>query len=751
MDLGGKGGGDDGSGEAGAPIAGLDVDELTDALTDELGVPVTNVVIDPDDGTVTFTVDEGLAGDDGLNAQDFRQQLEDNKILGYDVIAIAARHPPSPPPPSPPPPSPLPPGLPPPSAPPVECTLDFLTRTATGEYVFAPDGNLMAEYLYATAVARDVRERGSNDPFACKVLRDEPMHACLDVGSASMASASPLVSLELPDSPGDDDESPVFGSMTRCGGALHGDGTVNTYDIVTFLRAHFRSPPYDTAFDPSVPLSSIPTVTARSGVADMCTTSPNARQATGGAVGWTAARQVPRAEGGDLSIFSRDEYHVLLADDYCFSEEDAAPQPQRRRLQLGNDDGNARAVGRALSVAELEEKRDEGVARFVADVTAGSSSCTTVACLRAAVVSYTPPSPPPLPPFVGGFGFGTFDHGPHISDHTEVIVQRWAIVPGVGEWTRIALPVTALAAELYLRNVGAAEQKEIDVAPPPEARCAGAAGACAPRNGGRVVVRFRRRADLLVASGQITPDGNADASGCAVVESVPGSAVMADGTIGVQQQPPTDACPFDLYVWVPAALRQAASADDDGECDGALGVAAGSTLMDGRGGVTQRSIACAVDLPGLPPPRAPPQPPSPAPSPPPPPAPPVPLGPAPAEDPLESLAIGPLPGVAALIIILALALGIVCCCVVFVWCVLCAGKRKAKTTGPAELVNSLDAQGRPVVRAANKDDLRLNLGTQRKLERRNTTPPQFTDLRSLSAPHGALDQASARALKRNYC
>ena len=60
-----------------------------------------------------------------------------------------------------------------------------------------------------------------------------------------------------------------------------------------------------------------------------------------------------------------------------------------------------------------------------------------------------------------------------------------------------------------------------------------------------------------------------------------------------------------------------------------------------------------------------------------------------------------------------------------------------------------------MVRAANKDDLRLNLGkaggTQRKLERRNTTPPQFTDLRSLSAPHGALDQASARALKRNYC
>ena len=55
---------------------------------------------------------------------------------------------------------------------------------------------------FAETVAREVRERGSNDPFACKVLRDEPMHACLDVGSASMASASPLVSLELPEGGG---------------------------------------------------------------------------------------------------------------------------------------------------------------------------------------------------------------------------------------------------------------------------------------------------------------------------------------------------------------------------------------------------------------------------------------------------------------------------------------------------------------------------------------------------------------------
>ena len=130
--------------------------------------------------------------------------------------------------------------------------------------------------------------------------------------------------------------------------------------------------------------------------------------------------------------------------------------------------------------------------------------------------------------------------------------------------------------------------------------------------------------------------------------------------------------------------------------------------------------------------------------PPPPPAPPV-RSAAPPRSP-ESLAIGPLPGVAALIIILALALGIVCCCAVFVWCVLCAGKQ-AKTTGPASS-SSLPRGGAAVVRAANKDDLRLNLGKAggTQLERRNTTPPQFTDLRSLGAarrprPGGARAQA----------
>ena len=195
---------------------------------------------------------------------------------------------------------------------------------------------------------------------------------------------------------------------------------------------------------------------------------------------------------------------------------------------------------------------------------------------------------------------------------------------------------------------------------------------------------------------------------------------MADGTIGVQQQPPTDACPFDLYVWVPAALRQAASADDDGECDGALGVAAGSTLMDGRGGVTQRSIACAVDLPGLPPPRTPPQPPSPAPSPPPPPAPPVPL---PARARRRSPRVprdraAPRRGGAhhhlgarARHLLLLRRLRVVRA---VRW------EAEGEDDWPAELVNSLDAQGRPVVRAANKDDLRLNLGKAGG----NTTPPQ---------------------------
>ena len=123
---------------------------------------------------------------------------------------------------------------------------------------------------------------------------------------------------------------------------------------------------------------------------------------------------------------------------------------------------------------------------------------------------------------------------------------------------------------------------------------------------------------------------------------------------------------------------------------------------------------------------------------------------------LSGLALGPLPGVASLVIIIALSLGVVCCYCVFLWCVCGGGGARRGTTRPADtLVNSLDSQGRPVVRAANKDDLRLNLGsgagTMRKLERRNTTPPQFADLRSLSAPTGDLDKGSARMLQRNFC
>ena len=169
--------------------------------------------------------------------------------------------------------------------------------------------------------------------------------------------------------------------------------------------------------------------------------------------------------------------------------------------------------------------------------------------------------------------------------------------------------------------------------------------------------------------------------------------------------------------------------------------------MDGRGGVTQRSIACAVDLPGLPP-RA---------------AAAVAGGaepaaaaraagaarPRPAEDPLESLAIGPPRRGSAHHHLGARARHR--CCVVFVWYVLC-GKRKAKTTRPAELVNSLDAEGgrcAPPTRATSASTSARRAARSASSSAEHDAAPVHRPALAQRA-HGALDQAR-RARQRNYC
>ena len=61
------------------------------------------------------------------------------------------------------------PSPPPPLLPPLRCSLDFLSRGATGEYAFAPDGNLAAEFLFASQVSAEIKQEHTNDPFTCRL------------------------------------------------------------------------------------------------------------------------------------------------------------------------------------------------------------------------------------------------------------------------------------------------------------------------------------------------------------------------------------------------------------------------------------------------------------------------------------------------------------------------------------------------------------------------------------------------------
>jgi len=257
-----------------------------------------------------------------------------------------------------------------------------------------------------------------------------------------------------------------------------------------------------------------------------------------------------------------------------------------------------------------------------------------------------------------------------VSTQDQILVQRWAAVEGLGQWFRLVLPRTALVAEIYLLNAPPLSG-QLDPGQPPEADCI--ADECAPlaeAKRGTVLVGFYRRLDLLEAAGRVDANGEADAGGCATIETI--SHLAAD-TISVRQDPPAAGCPFDLFVWVPEALRD--GYDVGRECDGVFGVATGSSVNDGRTGVVQRSGACAAP---------PPSPPSSPPSPPPAKAPPLP--PPPAEPTLESkasgilreLAFGDVSGYGGLALVVLAALLCCCCCVAVLMCRQRTRKRRRK-------------------------------------------------------------------------
>ena len=197
----------------------------------------------------------------------------------------------------------------------------------------------------------------------------------------------------------------------------------------------------------------------------------------------------------------------------------------------------------------------------------------------------------------------------HREHFAKISALRWAMVPGVGSWIKLELPVLAIAMEIGLLNVDIQLAfTDIGVkAPPAAGTCDAKPGsaefaACLPDSSvaNKIVISFYRRMDVIDAAGTNAED-------CADINTADDK-IMENGLLTLYQEPPTSACPFDVYIWVPDGIS---SFDHNAPCDGMLGVDVGSTINDGRGGFVQSFIDCASDLS---PPNPPAEPSSPSPS-----------------------------------------------------------------------------------------------------------------------------------------
>lgn len=120
--------------------------------------------------------------------------------------------------------------------------------------------------------------------------------------------------------------------------------------------------------------------------------------------------------------------------------------------------------------------------------------------------------------------------------------------------------------------------------------------ACLPASGdpSTVVLAFARRSEY------IDSDTSAVNECAAIVPASLQTTAMLGNTIGLRQQPPSRACAFDIFLWVPthprdghhvtnhsqrssamlAALGAKAAGDEAAWCGGDVGVLPGSTASD---------------------------------------------------------------------------------------------------------------------------------------------------------------------------
>ena len=448
---------------------------------------------------------------------------------------------------------------------------------------------------------RDTSQQNSYDPYTCAV-KDAYYLECLDIAGArtlgSDATAPEVIGFDGNNELILDMEQGLnasralhFGADLDCAGKTVGDGVTNAYDLAAIMWYQFRFPPYDML---DTNPSTVVTVQGREGTHLRCGINE-----------------------------TRTAWQLDVSDDYCQLGLPPPPPSGRRLL-------------------------DESGPLDQVEPTAVSTSGPPPSQLPG-LPPWLPPALPfegfPAPPPPAHQSEGAAEHRAlsetvkYRMDDMNMQVNVWAQVQGAGRWFRLRAPGVQLVSELYLAGVATSENVELSMEQTPAYNCS----SCLPESGepGLLVLAFARRAEF-------SSNPAAAAACAAIVPAALQTTAMLGNTIALRQQPPSNACPYDIFLWVPEFPKHGVYlsriADTDTQkhlimygaeargaalsCGGDIGVLAGSTASDARKGRVQRTTACVqygqMDpgvLPRPPPPPSPP--PSPPPAGPPPPGPPL--------------------------------------------------------------------------------------------------------------------------------
>lgn len=175
------------------------------------------------------------------------------------------------------------------------------------------------------------------------------------------------------------------------------------------------------------------------------------------------------------------------------------------------------------------------------------------------------------------------------TDSTVASVHPWASLPSHGAWIWFHLHNIFLAVELHLTGISVEHAIELSNDPAPQPNCTADAPYClpSPAHANNLVLRFVRHAEY--------GDTQASTQSCGpILRNIGLDAAMHYGIIAARQQP-TQACGFDLLLWVPHAPISGIHLAHSTECGGSIGVMRGSSAIDGVEGTVQRRVHC-LDL-----------------------------------------------------------------------------------------------------------------------------------------------------------